>query len=146
MVLRTANGCRTGEDVDDLREWLRTLDGAPEVHEVVVLHCAQHGEEAPTWQYVEADPLAGVARRRCLACATTVPLLESEAHWTHPMMWACGGCGQSIAELCAGLHVPDGEHVEWVALAARCVDCGRLEGLTDVVLERRPLPEVLAHL
>lgn len=146
MVLRTANGARTGEDVDDLREWLRTLDGAPEVHEVVVLHCAQHGEDAPTWQYVEADAQQGIARRRCLACATTVHLLESEAHWTHPMMWACGGCGQSIAELCVGLHVPDGEHVEWVALAARCVDCGRIAGLTDVVVDRRPLPEVLAAL
>ncbi len=146
MVLRTENGARTGEDVDDLRDWLRSLDGAPEVHEVVVLHCAQHGEEAPTWQYAEADATAGVARRRCLACATTVHLLESEAHWTHPMMWACGGCGQSIAELAAGLHVPDGEHVEWVALGARCVDCGRLAGLTDVVVDRRPLPEVLAAL
>ena len=146
MVLRTANGARTGEDVDDLRDWLRGLDGAPEVHEVVVLHCAQHGEEAPTWQYVEADAEAGLARRRCLACATTVHLLESEAHWTHPPMWACKGCAQSIAELCAGLHVPDGERVEWVALAARCVDCGRIEGLTDVLVDRLPLPEVLAHL
>jgi hypothetical protein len=62
------------------------------------------------------------------------------------MMWACKGCGQSIAELAAGLHVPDGEHVEWVALAARCVDCGRLEGLTDVLVDRRPLAEVLARL
>lgn len=146
MVLRTSNGARTGEDVDDLRAWLRTLDGAPEVHEVVVLHCAQHAPDAPTWQYVEADPRQGVARRRCLACATTVHLLESEAHWTHPMMWACSGCGQSIAELAVGLHVPDGEHVEWVALGARCVDCGRLHGLTDVVVDRRPLPEVLAAL
>lgn len=146
MVMRTTNGARTGEDVDDLRDWLRTLDGSPEVHEVVVLHCAQHGEEAPTWQYVEADATEGIARRRCLACATTVHLLESEAHWTHPQMWACKGCGHSIAELCAGLHVPDGEHVEWVALAARCVECGRLDGLTDVVVEQLPLAEVLAHL
>jgi hypothetical protein len=111
-----------------------------------VLHCAQHGEDAPTWQYVEADATAGVARRRCLACATTVHLLSSEAHWTHPMMWACGGCGQSIAELAVGLNVPDGEHVAWAALGARCVDCGRLDGLTDVLVDRCPLAEVLAAL
>jgi hypothetical protein len=146
MVLRTANGARTGEDVDDLRAWLRGLEGAPELHEVVVLHCAAHDEEAPTWQYVEADARSGIARRRCLACATTVHLLDSEQRWTHPPMWACGGCGHSITELAAGLHVPDGEHVEWVALAARCVECGRLSGLTDVVVDRRPLPEVLAAL
>jgi hypothetical protein len=146
MVLRSFAGATTGEDVDDLRAWLRRLDGAPEVHEVVTLHCPQHGEDAPTWAYVEADAAAGVARRRCLACAATVHLLDSEAHWTHPMMWACPGCGQSIAELAVGLNVPDGEHVEWVALGARCVDCGRLAGMTDVVVDRRPLAEVLAAL
>ena len=146
MVLRTVSGARTGEDVDDLRDWLRSLDGAPEVHEVVTLHCAAHGEDAPTWQYVEADAREGIARRRCLACATTVHLLDSEQRWSHPPMWACGGCGQSIAELAVGLHLPDGEHVEWVALGARCVDCGRLAGLTDVVLDRRPLAEVLTGL
>ena len=146
MVLRSVAGARTGEDVEDLREWLRSLEGAPEVHEAVVLHCAQHGEDAPTWQYPEADARQGIARRRCLACATTVHLLDSEARWTHPPMWACKGCGQSIAEVGAGLNVPDGEHVEWVAVGARCVDCGRLEGLTDMVVDRRPLAEVLAAL
>ena len=146
MVLRSANGTPTGEDVDDLREWLRSLDGAPEVHEVVVLHCAQHGDDPPTWQYVEADAREGIARRRCLACAATVHLLDSEPRWSHPPMWACRTCAQSIAELGVGLHVPDGEHVEWVAVAARCVECGRLEGLTDMVVPRRPLSEVLAAL
>ncbi len=146
MVLRTEGGARTGEDVEDLRTWLRHLPGAPDVHEVVVLHCAAHGEDAPTWQYVEADAREGIARRRCLACAGTVHLLDSEAHWSHPPMWACKGCAQSIAELAVALHVPDGERVEWVALAARCVDCGRLDGLTDVVVDRRPLAEVLARL
>ena len=73
-------------------------------------------------------------------------LLDSEARWNHPPMWACSGCGHSIAELAAGLNVPDGEHVEWVALAARCVECGRLAGLTDAVVDRAPLTEVLAQL
>ena len=146
MVLRTVPGGRTGDDVEDLRAWLRGLDGAPEVHEVVTLHCSEHGEDAPTWSYVEAEARTGLARRRCLACARTVHLLDSAAHWTHPPMWACPGCRQSIAELAVGLSVPDGEHVEWVALGARCVDCGRLAGLTDVVVARLPLAEVLARL
>jgi hypothetical protein len=146
MVLKTVPGGRVGEDVEDLRGWLRALDGAPEVHEVVTLHCSGHGDEARTWFYVEAEAATGLARRRCLACASTVHLLDSEAHWTHPPMWACPGCRQSITELAVGLSVPDGEHVEWVAVAARCVDCGRLAGLTDVVLDRQPLAEVLAQL
>lgn len=146
MVMRTVAGAPTGEDVEDLRSWLLGLPGAPEVHDTVVLHCAQHGNDAPTWAYVEADAATGLARRRCLSCATTVHLLDSAARWTHPPMWACAGCGQSIAELVAGLHVPDGEHVEWVALAARCVECHRLAGLTDVVVDRRPLSEVRGEL
>lgn len=146
MVLRTVSGARTGEDVDDLRAWLAALEGAPEVHETVVLHCSGHGEESPTWAYVEADAVTGIARRRCLACGAAVHLLDSEARWTHPPMASCGGCGHSITELAVALSVPDGEHVEWVALGARCVECGRLAGLTDVVVDRRPLNEVLAEL
>ena len=146
MVMRTVAGAPTGEDVEDLRAWLTGLDGAPDVHETVVLHCPHHGDEPPTWAYVEADAAVGIARRRCLACAAVVPLLDSESRWNDPPMWACGGCGQSIAELVAALSVPDGEHVEWVALGARCVECGRLSGLTDVVVDQRPLGEVLTDL
>lgn len=146
MVLSNRADARCGEDVEDLRAWLATLPGSPPVHETVVLACAQHGDERPNWQYVEADATAGVARRRCLACATVVPLLDSDERWTHPPMWACKGCGQSITEVAVGLSVPDGEHVEWLALGVRCIECGRLAGVTDLVLPGLPLPTVLAGL
>ncbi len=146
MVLRTVAGVRTGEDAEDLRAWLRSLDGSPEVHETVVLGCAEHGDERPTWTYVEADPKAGAARRRCLSCGEGVHLLDSEARWSFPPMWSCTGCGQSIAEVAAGMHLPDGEHVEWVVLGARCVECGRLAGLTDIVVPKVPVGDVLTGL
>lgn len=144
MVLRA--GGRKAEDVEDLRTWLAQLTGGPRVTETVVLACGHHGDERPTWHYVEADARAGVARRRCLACGFAVSVLDSDARWTYPGTWACGGCGHSIAEVAAGLSVPDGEHVEWVVLAARCVECGEVEGLTDLVLPRRPLAEVAVGL
>lgn len=146
MVLRTVAGARTGEDLADLRTWLHELPGAPQLHEVVMLGCAQHGDERPTWAYVEANAATGIARRRCLACSASVWLLDSQARWTHPPMFACEGCGHSIVELVAGLHLPDGEQVQWVALAARCVECGRLAGLTDLVLDGAPVAQVLAAL
>lgn len=146
MVLRTVAGARTGEDVEDLRAFLRELDGAPEVHEVVVLACAAHEDDQPTWAYVEADAREGLARRRCLVCATSVALLDSAQRWNHPPMHACSGCGTSIVEVAAGLHLPDGEHVEWVAVGVRCVECGRLAGLTDMVLPATPVAEVLSRL
>lgn len=145
MVLRTVAGARTGEDVADLRDWLLALEGGPAVTDVEVLSCGRHDEPA-AWTFVEADVRAGVARRRCLVCAHSTPLLDSDARWTHPPMWMCSGCGQSIAEVAAGLSMPDGEHVEWVVLAARCVECGRLAGLTDTVVAHRPLAEVRARL
>lgn len=146
MVLRSVGGVQTGEDIEDLRSFLMKLEGAPEVHETVVVACDNHGDERPSWTYVEADAAAGVARRRCLQCAKTVPVLDSADRWTHPMMWACGSCQQSIAEVVAGLSVPDGQGVTWVVLGARCVECGRIDGLTDLVLPGTPLTEVMGKL
>jgi hypothetical protein len=146
MVLKKVADARKGENAEDLRTWLTELEGSPEVHETVVLACAQHGDERPTWAYVEGNASEGIARRRCLACATAVHLLDSEARWSHPPMFACRGCGQSIVEVGAGLSMPDGEHVEWVVVGLRCVECGRLSGLTDMVVEGRPLSEVVAAL
>ena len=146
MVLRTIQGIRKAEDSADLRTWLRALPGAPAVHEVFALACAQHGDERPTWAYVEADATEGLARRRCLACATTVPLLDSAERWNYPPMWSCLGCSHSIAELAVALSLPDGTHVEWLALGARCVECGRLAGLTDLVVAKVALADVLTGL
>lgn len=146
MVLHTVAGAAMAEDVADLRQWLSTLPRGPEVSESVILACGRHDDDRPTWAYVEADPVAGVARRRCLACADAVPLLDSATRWTHPPMLACRSCGQSIVEVAAGLSLPDGEHVEWVVLGARCVACGRLAGLTDLLVDRLPLSQVLAGL
>jgi hypothetical protein len=146
MVLRVQGGVRTGEDVEDLRGFLSSLEGAPPVHETVVLGCGNHGDERPTWTYVEADARAGVARRRCLQCAQTTDLLDSAQRWTHPPMWNCGTCHQSIAEVAVGLSLPDGQNVSWVVVGARCVECGRIDGLTDVVMPATPLNEVLDRL
>ena len=146
MVLRSVGGIQTGEDIEDLRAFLSTLEGSPVVHETVVLACDNHGDERPSWTYIEADAAEGVARRRCLQCAKTVSLLDSAERWTHPMMWSCGSCSQSIAEVAAGLSLPDGQSVEWLVLGARCVECGRIHGLTDMVLPGTPVAEVMGKL
>ena len=146
MVLRTDGGAPTGEDVDDLAEFLRSLGGAPPVHEVVPLWCAAHDDEPVSWAYVEADPVAGTARRRCLACGAAVAVLDSGDRWTHPPMHSCSGCGQSIVEIAVALSVPDGAHVTWLAVGVRCVACSRLAGVTDLVVDGMPLTEVRAGL
>ncbi len=146
MVMTQRGRWSKAEDVQDLRTWVAGLTGCPVVTETVVLGCGNHGDERPTWTYVEADAAAGVARRRCLACGFAVSLLDSGARWTFPPMWCCEGCGHSLAELVAGLSAPDGAHVHWVVLAARCVGCGQVDGLTDVVLDAQPVEAVLPGL
>lgn len=153
MVLQTLTGTRDavcGESANDLREWLSALTGGPPVSHTLVVACRADGHETdpPTWFYVEADPGAGLARRRCVGCGQVAVTLDSDEHWTHPTMHSCAGCGQSLMEFAAGLHTepppdPTAEPlVTWVAIAARCVGCGRIEGLTDLVVAGAPLSEI----
>lgn len=147
MVVRTVSGHRVGEYLADLEAWLRALPADRPLHRTVPLACpADSHDEPATWCYVEADPAAGAVRRRCLACARVTATLDSEAHWTHPGMWSCEHCGQSIAELAAGLHLGPDERVRWVVIGARCVGCGDLSGLTDITVAGRPLDDVLTAL
>jgi hypothetical protein len=151
MTLHTVAGQRMGEDTDDLRSWLRDLDGCPTVTHTHVLTCANEIHDDPaTWFYIEADPSQGVVRRRCLACGLVATTLDSAERWSHPHMWACRSCGQSIAEAAAGLHAP-GENdapgpVSWVAIGCRCVGCGLLAGVTDFVLPNANWDDVVTNL
>lgn len=138
-----------GEDVDDLRTFLHELAGCPPIQHTQQLRCDRHDPDAGLWFYVEADADAGVARRRCVACGHVTPMLDSDEAWTHPPMHACMHCAASIMELAVGLHVEgddpaDGRQtVRWLALAARCVECGGIEGLTDANVPAMTLGEVL---
>lgn len=139
-----------GDDQQALCHWLHGLEGGPAVSRTEPLACTSGAhDDAAAWFFIEADPGAGVARRRCLACGEVTGSLDSQDRWTYPPMWACPDCGQSICELAAGLAVDatDGaQRVTWVALGARCVACGCLAGLTDFVLPGVPVDEVLARL
>lgn len=145
MALQRMAGHRTGENLDDLRSWLMTLEGCPRISQTSFAICNNpvHEDERPTWFYVEGDPETGVARRRCLGCAQVHHILDSEANWTHPPMYSCDNCGQSMFELAAGFHVEVGE-VDWLALGVRCVGCGVLAGLTDMAVPKMSVPDVAA--
>lgn len=136
MTLQHTASQRTGEDSDDLRRWLGGLGAGPAVTMTVLLSCASpvHGDDPPTWFFVEGSSAESVARRRCLACGGVTHLLDSEEHWTGAPMCSCDSCGQSMFEVAAGLSVADGR-VSWVAVGLRCVGCGRLSGLTDFVVD-----------
>ena len=147
MTLRTVAGRRVGETAEDLQAWLRQLDGCPSISLTVLATCPseQHADEPASWFYVEADARESTARRRCLSCGRTGDVLDSAEHWNYPRMWSCPGCGQSIAEVAAGLHLEDSD-VTWVALAARCVECGLIEGLTDFNVDPSDVDTVAAKL
>jgi hypothetical protein len=147
MALSTVAGHRIGEDVEDLKVWLRELTGCPPVTHTLAATCidASHAGEPSMWFYVEGDPVRGIARRRCVGCATVRPLLDSERHWTFPPMWCCRGCGNSLCEVAFGVHAEpaaEGLLVSWLAVGVRCAQCGRFDGITDVVVPGLPLDEV----
>lgn len=149
MTTQKVAGNELGEDSDDLQHWLRALAGCPEVNVTLLARCTNpvhDGDDSMTWFYVEADAENAVARRRCLACGDVFHLLDSAENWTHPPMHACGTCGQSMFEVGYGLHVSGGATVGWLAVAVRCVGCGRLDGVTDFTLPNVPLDEVRAAL
>lgn len=148
MVLRTVAGRRTGENADDLLTWLTQLEGCPAISRAVLTTCPneRHSDEPATWFYVEADATEAVARRRCLSCGDSNDVLDSAEHWNAPRMWSCSGCGHSIAEVAAGLHLEDADQVTWVALAARCVECGAVEGLTDFNVDPTHVEDLVAKL
>lgn len=60
-------------------------------------------------------------------------------------MWSCAGCEQSIAEVVTGLHTENGT-VTWVAVGARCVNCGLIAGLTDFTPVPLPLAAIATKL
>lgn len=147
MVMRTVGTRHTAEDTEDLVIWVRELTGCPAVTQTTLAACdhPSHGDEPATWFYVEADAEAGVARLRCLSGGHTKEVHDSAEHWTFPGVWSCLGCHQSIAEVVYGIHDEAGT-AKWLVLAARCVECGDVAGLTDIVLGETPLDDLLAKL
>jgi hypothetical protein len=147
VALRLLAGRTVGENVEDLQDWLSHLSDCPPINNTVVAQCrnAHHGDEPATWFYVEADARDAVARRRCLSCGDAHDVLDSADHWTAPRMWSCAGCEQSIAEVVTGIHA-ENDQVTWVAVGARCVNCGLIAGLTDFTPEPAPLSAIEAML
>src|SRR4051794_36712648 len=90
MALQTVAGHRVGEDADDLKAGLGELAGRPPITHTLAASCheAVHGGEPSMWFYVEGDVATGIARRRCVGCATVRAVLDSERRWTFPPMWA----------------------------------------------------------
>jgi hypothetical protein len=134
----------TGDEASDLLQWLTELSGCPPITHPKVLLCERHVDEPQFTGYVQADPQEGVARRRCVACAQVTDLIDSGERWTFPDTHECPSCCQSLVELAVGVSADDDGHAHWLALASRCVGCGRISGLTDAVLHGEPVEQVLA--
>ena len=85
-----------------------------------------------------------MARLRCLAGGHVHDLLDSAEHWTFPGVWACPACSQSIAEVVLR-HPRSRRTAEWLVVAVRCVECGEVAGVTDMVVGDVPIDDLLAR-
>jgi hypothetical protein len=133
--------------VNDLVEWVRQLSGCPTITDAKVAACTHpaHTDDATPWFYVEADPNEGVARLRCIADGQVQELLDSGERWTYPKAWLCPACSQSIAEVVYGIHTTDGI-ARWLVVTVRCVECGEIGGVTDVVVNDVPIDALVDQL
>lgn len=147
MVVRSVGPRLISENIDDVVEWVKTLEGCPPVTRTKIALCRHdsHGADSANWFYVEADVNEGVARLRCLAGGHVNDLLDSAENWTYPGVWACPGCGQSIAEAVYGIN-EEGGVAHWMALVLRCVECGEVAGVADLVVDNLPIDDLLAKL
>jgi hypothetical protein len=147
MVMRTVGTRERAESVEDLCGWLRNTRGCPPIGHTAVAQCyhPSHGDEPSTWFYVEADAEAGVARLRCLSGGHVHELLDSAERWTFPAAWGCLACSQSIAEVVYGVSERGGK-ADWLAVAVRCVECGDVAGICDMVLPQLDLDLLLGAL
>lgn len=148
VALHQHLGHTVGDAADDLLAWLRRLESCPPVSEAVLVGCRHDDADAVGWSYIEADAAAGVARRRCVACAVSISLLDSDERWTYPPMFCCPLCQGSIVELGVALSSRDRSDaaIAWLAVGVRCVGCGVIKGVTDFCIEARPGHEVIAAL
>jgi hypothetical protein len=137
----TGSAFWTGDDSADLLPWLTALTDSPAITEARVLRCEQ--EDREFCGFVQADPRSGVARRRCVACAAVTDLLDSAERWSFPATYECPGCQQSLVELAVGISADHERRTSWLAMAARCVGCGRIAGLTDRLVSGLAIEEVL---
>jgi hypothetical protein len=137
----------TAESVEDLAAWVTQLTGCPPVTDTKIATCSHplHADDQASWFYVEGDPSVGVARLRCIAGGHVHELLDSADHWTYPHAWECPACSQSIAEVVYGINEVQGV-AQWMVVAARCVECGEVAGITDLVLANVPMADLLAQL
>jgi hypothetical protein len=147
MAMRTLGSRHTAEDAKDLAVWVRSLSGCPPITQTMLAQCnhPSHGDEPATWFFAEGDAEAGVARLRCLSGGHTTDVLDSAQRWTFPGAWACVSCSQSISEVVYGVHDEAGT-ASWLVMALRCVECGDVAGLTDIMLGRMRLDDLLASL
>lgn len=90
-------------------------------------------------------PGGRVARLRCLSGGHVHELLDSAERWTFPAAWACPACSQSIAEVVYGVSERGGK-ADWLAVAVRCVECGDVAGVCDLVLPSLDLDLLLGAL
>ena len=62
------------------------------------------------------------------------PILDSAERWNYPPAWSCHNCRQSIAEVVFGISRRDGAGARGSSSPRVASGCGRVDGLTDMVV------------
>jgi hypothetical protein len=113
------------------------------VAEVVHAACASCGQSSDGLA-VAVDDDEGAATRRCLRCATKVPMLDSGDYLDDADLGAAAcPCGHEQFDVAVGFSLRDDGEVRWLSIGLRCRSDGLLGVYADWKVDYTPSRQLL---
>ena len=131
----------TGDQPDDIAEWLREYTENPEL-EVKPVVCRCCGRDDAFSLRVDAEE--GAMQVTCTACKTKKRLLDSDEIWADcsPRSVRCRVCKERTNNVQVGFERREDGDVKWVYIGNRCTNCGTLGSYADWSIDYGPTDEM----
>ncbi len=131
----------TGDNGDDISEWLRLYSG-DESMDIKPVLCHSCGNDSFN---MRVDQREGAVQVVCTKCGTKKILLDCDEVWkdAKPRLRTCPVC-----KTCKSFHVRVGfirrenGSVKWVYIGNRCTNCGTLGSYLDWKINYEPTDEM----
>ena len=131
----------TGDNADDISEWLRLYagDGSLDIKPVLCHSCGHDSFE------LRVDRTESVIVVKCTKCGTKKILLDCEEFLedAKPRLKKCSVCKACKSfNVRAGFARRENGSVKWVYIGNRCTDCGTLGSYLDWKIDYEPTDEM----
>lgn len=144
-MIDTSGKWWTGSDPGDIAEYLRLLveqEAGHTPHKYRSVRCTCGAEVFG----LRFDRNEAFSERRCVACDSTVLMLDSadSSEDARPKKWRCRGCKGTQCNLGVWFSMIDPNTVRWIYVGSRCTGCGLLGCYADWKVMHGPSMDLLA--